>query len=176
MTSTYDPYASLHMEVTYGGPDRAVILQNARMKPYNCIVCKGESDGRPFVDFNLDLEWYGSVYMCGYCFVMVANKLGYYSPDQFSKLSDDYKVILESHHRLVADNDKLRSILGSMFNLTPDQRDNFVASFREFEIQQKDAIRSSSTDGEAVESNQRIDKQNVEQRPDGISGSPSGDG
>jgi hypothetical protein len=136
---TSEAYAPPVMKVTYGGPDRAVIMQAARMKPYKCVICNGESDGRPFVDFGLDLEWYGSVYFCGYCFINVANKLGYQSPDQVDNITDKYTRMLKANHRLAYDNGKYRDLLGSLLDLSIDERDTFVARFREFQAAQKAA-------------------------------------
>lgn len=49
--------------------------------PHKCAVC-GSINGT-FIDFQLDLEFYGTVYFCvENCFTDLANELGYRSPAQ----------------------------------------------------------------------------------------------
>lgn len=50
--------------------------------PGKCAVC-GKFSGDHFVDFGLELDFYGVVYICvSDCFVEMANLQGYFSPNQ----------------------------------------------------------------------------------------------
>lgn len=54
---------------------------NPQQPPHKCSVC-GSISGT-FIDFGLDLEFYGTVYFCvENCFTQLANELGYRSPAQ----------------------------------------------------------------------------------------------
>lgn len=71
-----------------------ILDQNRLIAPGKCAGCGGFT-GRHFVDFGLELDFYGVVYLClEYCFTEVANQIGFASPDQVESLKariDSYK-------------------------------------------------------------------------------------
>jgi hypothetical protein len=162
------------LKVEFGGPDRIVVVEKALVKPGKCIVCGASSDGRPFVDFNLYIEWYGAVYFCAFCFVNACNKLGYYNPDQFDDVTDKYNATLKRVARLESDNDSIRNILGNMFNLDPNQRDELVLLWDEFTSWRAGEKSPEPDNRKSTEVDKRTDEQSSSKRPNDISSSASG--
>lgn len=47
------------------------------VKPFKCVNCRSsKKDGRRYVDFGEDVEWYGTVFICGFCLKDVSIKMG----------------------------------------------------------------------------------------------------
>ena len=46
-------------------------------KPSKCANCgSSKNDGRKYVDFGLEVDWYGTVFLCGLCLKDVAEAMG----------------------------------------------------------------------------------------------------
>lgn len=59
-----------------------VLEHNQLIAPGKCAGCGGFT-GRRFIDFGLELDYYGVVYLClETCFTEVANQIGFLSPVQ----------------------------------------------------------------------------------------------
>lgn len=88
--------------------------------PGKCSVC-GTTEGT-FVDFGLDLDYYGVVYFClDNCLVEMANAVDYHSPRQWKMLMNSYNEIRETYNNLVDENERLRNAVDSFNNLSlPD--------------------------------------------------------
>lgn len=53
------------------------ILAVPDIKPAKCANCgSSKNDGRKYIDFGLEVDWYGIVYLCGLCLVDVATEMG----------------------------------------------------------------------------------------------------
>jgi hypothetical protein len=62
-------------------------------KPARCANCgSSKNDGRRYVDFGLEVDWYGTVFLCGFCLADVAKAMGL-----FDKLNDRIKELEEKH-------------------------------------------------------------------------------
>lgn len=69
-----------------------VIEANQMLAPGKCAGCGGFTK-RHFVDFGLELDFYGVVYLClEVCFTEVANQIGYLSPVQSNHLKLQVEV------------------------------------------------------------------------------------
>jgi hypothetical protein len=70
-----------------------VLEHNQLIAPGKCAGCGGFTNRR-FIDFGLELDFYGVVYLClETCFTEVANQIGFASPDQVESL----KARIESY-------------------------------------------------------------------------------
>lgn len=98
--------------------DRIQILDRPVALPAHCVVCGftggTESDGRKFIDFNFDLDFYGAVIFCDKCFLTGINGLGYLSPEQALKLKQEREELTGKLQTALAENAKLRSALDSL--------------------------------------------------------------
>jgi hypothetical protein len=69
------------------------ILDVPDFKPHKCANCGStKEDGRKYVDFGLQVDWYGTVYLCGHCVHDIANAM---SASLVSKLEMELKNALE---------------------------------------------------------------------------------
>jgi hypothetical protein len=96
--------------VTSSALSRFQIIDNgAPAAPGHCAVC-GTTQG-PFIDFGLNLDFYGVVYLCSeVCVVGLANALDYHSPRQ-------WKMALGTIDDLRRENNELRDrveVLGNV--------------------------------------------------------------
>src|SRR5690349_12145496 len=52
------------------------ILAVHDLKPGKCANCRAsKDDGRQYIDFGLEVDWYGIVYLCGLCLKDIAEKM-----------------------------------------------------------------------------------------------------
>lgn len=83
--------------------------------PGKCVVCGAwGSDGRDFVDFGFDIDFYGTVYFCSCCLTEVCNQLGYINPEQWTSVNTMNDELIRRIQSLEAENGLLRSSLSSI--------------------------------------------------------------
>jgi len=70
------------------GSNKIQISEHANAAPNKCANCSfsGYEPGRFFVDFGVDLEFYGTIYLCTNCFAECANIIGWISPAEADQL------------------------------------------------------------------------------------------
>lgn len=97
------------------GSDRIQVLEVPVALPAKCGICGfAGSDGRTYVDFGLDVDWYGVVYFCSTCFQTAGNALGYCSPAQTLELKIQVEGLLDKSQRVEAENARLRAALDAI--------------------------------------------------------------
>lgn len=56
------------------------VLETPYYKPGKCANCGcSKNDGRKYVDFNLEIDWYGKVYLCTLCLDDIVTACGFYT-------------------------------------------------------------------------------------------------
>ena len=72
------------------GSNKIQISEHANVAPNKCANCSfsGREPGRYFIDFGVDLEFYGTVYLCTSCFAECANIIGWISPAEADRLKE----------------------------------------------------------------------------------------
>lgn len=117
---------------------RFSIHDNPNVAPGFCCVCKHPGgDGRKFVDFGMQLDWFGAVYFCTYCFTEAAQAFGFVSLDKHVELQNAHTVLLLAQHNLEAAfeehkhasrtllrNCRCGDILGDVVGNSPDGKGN----------------------------------------------------
>jgi hypothetical protein len=70
------------------GSNKIQITEHANVAPNKCANCSfsGREPGRFFIDFGVDLEFYGTIYLCTSCFAECANIIGWISPTEADRL------------------------------------------------------------------------------------------
>jgi hypothetical protein len=76
------------IELDQQGSNKIQISEHANVAPNKCANCSfsGREPGRYFIDFGVDLEFYGTVYLCTSCFAECANIIGWISPAEADRL------------------------------------------------------------------------------------------
>lgn len=102
--------------------DRIQFIERPIALPGVCAICGfpggPQSDGRAFVDWGLQLEFYGAVIFCTSCFKAAAAKLGFLSYEDTQLLRRQVQEYMAEIQTLRAENDHLRMALNSI-NLVP---------------------------------------------------------
>lgn len=84
-----------------------VLNENQLIAPGKCAGCGGVTN-RHFIDFGLELDFYGVVYLClETCFTEVANQIGFISPQQAVDLQGEMQNLVERNSDL---QDKLNAL------------------------------------------------------------------
>lgn len=84
-----------------------VLDHNQLIAPGKCAGCGGFTN-RHFIDFGLELDFYGVVYLClETCFTEVANQIGFISPVQAVELQGEMQNLVERNSDL---QDKLNAL------------------------------------------------------------------
>lgn len=93
-----------------------IIEGNPPNLPHQCAVC-GSINGT-FIDFQLDLEFYGTVYFCvGQCFTQLANELGYRSPAQHHVVLDKVNDLREQLNAALDKIEGLQNAVAALRNI-----------------------------------------------------------
>ena len=59
---------------------------NANSAPGKCCACgSAGDDGRQFIDFGMQLDWYGAVYFCTFCVTELCAAAGFVHGDVFDE-------------------------------------------------------------------------------------------
>lgn len=88
-----------------------VLPHNQLIAPAKCAGCGSYNQKAHYVDLNLEVEFYGVVYLClDVCFREVANLLGFISPAQAKELADRLERKEEVMQRMQADLNNLEVI------------------------------------------------------------------
>ena len=72
---------------------RVQVLDHPQVDPAYCVMCRtgGGVDGRKFIDFGLQLEFFGAVIFCTYCIAPVAEACGYVPQLNYKALETKYE-------------------------------------------------------------------------------------
>lgn len=108
-----------------------IIEGNPPNLPHKCTIC-GSISGT-FIDFQLDLEYYGTVYFCvENCFTQLANELGYRSPAQHNVVLQSNAVLREELNETLDKVTRLENAVDTLRHLDGgDNGSNGVASYDE---------------------------------------------
>lgn len=93
-----------------------IVEGNPPHLPHKCSTC-GSINGT-FIDFGLDLEFYGTVYLCvEQCITQLANELGFRNPAQHKISLDAIAGLRAENNRLLDRNEALDNALGALRHL-----------------------------------------------------------
>lgn len=150
------------------------VLDRPLALPGECIVCRyGGGDGddsRKFIDFDFDIEFYGTVYFCSVCITSIFNQLGFLNPEQYEELVERLSVSEGSTSRLLVENASLRSAISALSNDSFDFGVVANSSSVEQHESHADGINSES---ESID--RKAEPSDSEQGRDNVSATSSGD-
>lgn len=140
--------------------ERIQVLDFPKAAPGKCVICGFAggvgTDGRKFIDFQFDLDFFGAIIFCEHCFTAGVNALGYLSPQQTTDLKFNLQDLGEKLQRVLAENDKLRSALDSL-SFLPSSSDSNSSSTDE-KLPEPAETKGSSDNGSPKPSNKRGSK------------------
>lgn len=84
--------------------------------PHKCCACSRYGSNIPeepleFIDFNLDIEFYGKIFICVDCVREMANQLGFMDPSQVKQLVAKKSELIGDVSNLLNENKELRDAL-----------------------------------------------------------------
>ena len=96
--------------------DKAVLTKYP-IAPSKCVVCLRSSDGQlEFIDFQMNLDIYGSVNICVDC---MKNVMDLIDSEHLRDVEQQNINLVEMNRELVAKNEQLNATLDSLINLRP---------------------------------------------------------
>lgn len=143
------------------GNGRIMVIARPLTLPGICAVCGysgtvqgAEGDTRVFIDFQLDIDYYGRVYFCSTCLLEAANLLGWLGVEQAEKMRETIATQESELIVLREQNERLRSSLASLLGKSDDDIRSVLAddSSDEQQGEQESEGTESSSDSSSGES------------------------
>lgn len=98
-----------------------VVTTKYPIAPSTCVVCLRSANGElEFIDFQMNLDIYGSVNICFDCMAPVADLLGYVKKKALEDADMQIRNLVEMNRELVENNERLNATLDSILKLRPD--------------------------------------------------------
>lgn len=90
-----------------------LVKEPLQQLPHRCCACTryGADNSLEFIDFNLDIEFYGKIFICVDCVREMANQLGYSDPQQVSTMQSTVDGLTQSYEGALEENEELRNAL-----------------------------------------------------------------
>jgi hypothetical protein len=96
---------------------RIQVLDVPIMAPGKCTICGSDGgDGRKFIDYGHQLDWYGAVYFCSYCIKECAQAVEFIPVEAFDKLHTDFRELQVQHDKILNENKALRNALSTLLD------------------------------------------------------------
>jgi len=137
--------------------------------PGTCASCGASSaDDRDYIDLGIDLEFFGTIYFCTFCYTEGANALGFVNPDQARELEDKLTAaenhIIEFRTKERALDDTINLLRNSgLLNLNDDPTTRIIEDFN----RASDKATSGNNSG-SEQIDQHSEQSSSKQRPNDI--------
>jgi hypothetical protein len=108
---------------------RVQIIQVPIALPGKCVICGSVGgDGRKFIDFSWQMDWYGAIIFCENCMTEVMDVIGYVHEDTHNELKTRYENLIQEAGALAKINEELKNVLRNAFGIDPDRTDSYPDS------------------------------------------------
>jgi hypothetical protein len=91
-----------------------VVSQADMLAPAQCAVCQSVSCELGFIDSDLQIEWYGGIYFCGYCAINIAQAMGCATPSETRDLRANLDAAQEALTNALHHNSELEGALDAL--------------------------------------------------------------
>src|SRR5688572_4683579 len=89
--------------------------------PHRCVICLRSANGEiNFIDFQMNLDIYGSVNICTECLVPVAQMMGFVEKNFLHEAEEHISNLVDTNRELTIRNAELNTTLDSLISLRPD--------------------------------------------------------
>lgn len=92
--------------------------------PHNCASCRRYDRPEPdreghltFIDFNVDIEFFGKIFICEDCLREMVNQFGWADENQVKRYNNAKAGLLEQIKLLSEENENLRNAVGNLSSL-----------------------------------------------------------
>lgn len=113
--------AELNAMVKFDPSGRIIPVTGADMLPGKCMVCGTTQHSRGFADLRVDLEFYGTAYLCYTCIAEVASIWKFTPPE---KVAFNLGVIDQLNSEIARLNRQIKSMQGVIDGLAGDWANN----------------------------------------------------
>lgn len=112
--------------MTAAAQGRVQVIDVPIALPGKCVICGYVGgDGRKFVDFNWQMDWYGAIIFCENCMTEVMETINYVHEDKYNKLALEHKELTEKLLSLEKVNQELKNVLRDAFGIDSDKLDSY---------------------------------------------------
>jgi len=81
-------------EVSYRSAAKVQVLAAPRLAPGHCCICgSSDQESRDFIDMGWEIDFFGVVYICTFCFSEVVNILGCLTKEQSEALEHENNIL-----------------------------------------------------------------------------------
>lgn len=89
--------------------------------PSTCLVCNGSADGKKdFVDWGMNVDWYGALVICEFCIVECLETVGAASKQRHERILRALAEVRAQNAELSAELEKYRNVVVSLDIARPD--------------------------------------------------------
>lgn len=100
------------------------VLGPLQQLPHNCASCRRYDNSNPeqeghleFLDFNVEIEFFGKIFLCRDCLREIVNQLGWADERQVARANNQISDLLEQVRMLSEENENLRNAVGNLSSL-----------------------------------------------------------
>lgn len=143
------------------------------LAPSHCYLCGTCNEKRKYVDFGMQVEFYGAVYFCNECFANAATAVDYVHVDGLNSLEEQLENLTASYCNAMAEVRVMRNVVAAI--LATDLGSNSDATsiadriFSHVQSLSKENVPASS---KPMESNSDIDKSSGVEGPKRLRSDP----
>lgn len=80
---------------------RIKLLSFPVLAPGKCAFCGSADDDRSYIDFGMQLDWYGAVYFCSFCIIEVSEAVGMVPAKKLNELRSQFNEFKSSNDELI---------------------------------------------------------------------------
>jgi hypothetical protein len=107
-------------KITHDITSRFQVSEYPSLLPSKCVICGSVGgDSRVFIDIGLQIEFYGAVYFCSYCYWEGCRRLGWTDPREVAKLYELTESLTKMVEKIKKDKDVYESALRNLLNNDP---------------------------------------------------------
>lgn len=124
------------IELDQQGSNKVQITASPMVAPNQCCNCgfSGQQEGRFYIDFGIDIEFYGTVLLCTECFAETAGRIGWITPEINDALQGEIAILHQELNNLRVVEEKYNAIVSATRSISGDNDSSDLAAIGALEI------------------------------------------